>query len=209
MNALKTTWRLATVSIWFAVSVCAAENTEQPHEPLSADTLRILSNIDRRASERTEADKRAADSLNRDGERAYRKGNYRAARTAFSNSYPNFPTAFAYIMTGDSHWRAALQIARSHAASSAMGTNGSRACVMSNEHFPHDLLMDLDQHHEVGLALAAKANGGKLPSEPLVQRASAEAACLRNLGTRYETQPATACVDMDALAACLGAPLLQ
>src|SRR5690349_18074847 len=90
MKALKTIWRLAGVPIWLAVSTCTAETAEQPREPLSADTLRILSNIERRASERTAADRRAADSLNRDGERAYRKGDYRAARTAFSDSYPNF-----------------------------------------------------------------------------------------------------------------------
>jgi hypothetical protein len=208
MKALKTILRLASIPIWLAVSSCAAETADQPREPLPADTLRILSSIERRAPERTEADKRAADSLNRDGEQAYRKGDYRSARTAFSNSYPNFPTAFAYIMTGDSHWRAALQIAKSHAASSATAASGSRACAMSNEHFAHDLMMDLDQHHEVGLALAAKANGGKLPKEPLFQRAHAQAACLRSLGTRYETQAPSACVDVDLLAACLGAPLL-
>lgn len=209
MNPLKATWRMASFPIWLAASICVAQGADQPHGPLPTDTLRILSNIDRRAPERTEADRRAAESLNRDGERAYRKGDYRAARTAFSNSYPNLPTAFAYIMTGDSHWRAALQIAKARVGSPATASNESSACAMSNEYFPHDLLMDLDQHHEVGLALAARANGGKLPNEPLIQRAHAEAVCLRSLGTRYESQPATACVDMDSLAACLGAPLLQ
>ncbi|WP_374568107.1 hypothetical protein [Ideonella sp.] len=209
MSALKVTWHLFTSApIWLAVSICAAEAADQPREPASADTLRILSNIDRQAPDRSAADKRAADRLNRDGERAYRKRDYRAARTAFSNSYPNFPTAFAYIMTGDSHWRAALQIAKARVGSSATASNESRACAMSNEHFSHDLLMDLDQHHDVGLALAAKVNGGTLPKEPLIQRAHAEAVCLRSLGTRYESQPATACVDMDSLAACLGVPLL-
>lgn len=172
-------------------------------------TQRILSSIDQHRTRYSGADRRAAESLNRDGERAYRKGNYDAAWRAFMNSYPNFPTAFAYIMTGDSHWRAALQFARKKAASLNAGSATAPRCAWSNEYFSHDLLMDLDQHHEVGLALAAKANGGTLPSDPFLRRAQVTATCFRSLGRRYATQPRSACVELDALAECLGAPLPQ
>lgn len=205
MNELKTAALLTGVAWCLAWSNCSAVGAEQVTSALPAQTQWILSGIEQRATKRTGADKRAAESLNRDGERAYRKGSYHAAWSAFSNSYPNFPTVFAYIMTGDTHWREVVRIAKMRSAASHAGPADD--CAMSNEYFPHDLQMDIDQHHEVGLALAAKANGGTLPSDPFLQRAQESARCLRDLGTRYKAQPSTACVDLDALAACLGAPL--
>lgn len=136
---------------------------------------------------------------------AYLKGNYRAALSAYSNSYPNYPTAHAYILAGDAHWRAALQLARSRATPAS--ASSPMACAPSNEHFPRDLLMDVQQHHDVGLALAARANGGRLPGDGLVQRARQSADCLRGMASRYESQPPSACVSPDALDACLGSPL--
>lgn len=65
----------------------------------------------------------------------------------------------------------------------------------------------LDQHHEVGLALAAKAHGGVLPSDPFLQRARASATFLRGPGKRYEARALTACVDLHPLKECLGEPL--
>lgn len=207
MKSLKLTAQLFCASYWFATSMSTAQSAEQSNTALPADTQRILSEIDRKAPKRSGADKRAAASLNREGERAYRKRNYDAARSAFSNSYPNFPTAFAYIMTGDSHWRAVLQFARTKPSSPNEDSAEIQSCALSNKHFPHGLLMDLDQHHEVGLALAAKGNGGTLPTDPFLRRAQAVATCLRSLGMRHAALPPSSCVDLSALDDCLGAPL--
>ena len=189
-----------------AVINCSAEGTGGAPPPESADTQRILSAIDQATPKRTKADRQAADRLRQEGDAAYLKGNYRAALSAYSNSYPNYPTAHAYILAGDAHWRAALHLARSR--TTAASASSSTACAMSNEHFPRDLLMGVQQHHDVGLALSARANSGRLPDDALVQRARQSADCLRGMASRYETQPPTACVSLDALDACLGSPLL-
>jgi hypothetical protein len=198
-------WRLASIPMLLAVANCSAEGTRGDVPPESADTRRILSSIDQAAPRRTEADRQAAARLNRDADAAYLKGDYRAALSAYSNSYPNYPTAHAYILAGDAHWRAALQLARSRATPAS--ASSPMACALSNEHFPRDLLMGVQQHHDVGLALSARANGGRLPDDAFVQRARQSADCLRGLASRYESQPPTACVSLEALDACLGSPL--
>jgi hypothetical protein len=187
--------------------LCAAKDSGS--EPLSPHTERILAAIDRSAPQRTAADRRAAEELNQEGDRAYRKGDYRAAYTAYSSSYPNFATAHAYILAGDSHWRDALQFAQSNTSQPLEAPGGPPACAISNQHFPHDLLLDIQQHHDVGLALATRANRGRLPTDQFLQRARESANCLRGLAGHYEARPPTACVGLDALQKCLGAPLLR
>ncbi len=208
MKSLVAALRLASIPVWLAVAICSAESTGLTPPPESANSRRILSFIDQAAPRRTDADRQAADRLNREGDLAYMKGDYRAALSAYSNSYPNFPTARAYILAGDAHWRAALQLARSRATVPSSAASSAVACSMSNEHFPRDLLMDVQQHHDVGLALSARANGGRLPDDTFVQQARRSADCLRDLASRYEPQPASACVSLQALDACLGSPLL-
>lgn len=205
MKELKMAVRLTCIALWLAGSNGAASCAEPATSAMPAQTRWILSGIEQGAAKRTAADRRAAESLNRDGERAYRKGNYHAAWSSFSNSYPNFPTASAYILTGDTHWREVVRIAKKKSA--ALNVGSKDMCAISNEYFPHDLQMDIDQHHEVGLALASKANGGSLPGDPFLLRAQESLTCLRELGVRYNALPSTACVDLDALAVCLGAPL--
>lgn len=207
MMALKSALLLTCWLAAMAACEGAAGGEAATASALPVQTQRILSVIDHPATKYTGAGRRAAESLNREGERAYRKGDYDAARTAFSNSYPNFPTAFAYIMTGDSHWRAVLQFAKGRYAPGGGDPVTTQGCAISNEYFPHDLLMDIDQHHEVGLALAAKSHGETVLSEPFLQRARSTATCFRELARRYQSQPRTACVDLDALKECLGEPL--
>jgi hypothetical protein len=178
-------------------------------EPLSPDTKRILAAIDRTAPQHTAADRHAAEELNQEGDRAYRKGDYRTAFTAYSNSYPNFATAHAYILAGDSHWRDALSFAQSKTSQPTAATGGPPACAIENRHFSHDLLSDIQQHHDVGLVLAARAERGHRPPSQFLQRARDSTSCLRALAGHYEAQPATACVSLAALQKCLGAPLLQ
>lgn len=198
---------VASVLIGLATMLSAVKGAGS--EPVSPNTERILAAIDRSATQRTAADRRAAKELNQEGDRAYRKGDYRTAYTAYSNSYPNFPTAHAYILAGDSHWRDALQFAQSNANRPMEAPGGPPTCAIGNQHFSHDLLLDIQQHHDVGLALGARANRGRLPTGQFLQRARESANCLRGLAGHYEAQPPTACVDSAALQKCLGAPLLR
>lgn len=200
-------WEVASLLLGFAAMLSAGEGIGD--EAVSPDTERTLGTIDRNAPQYTAADRHAAKELNQEGDRAYRKGDYGTAFTAYMNSYPNFPNVHAYILTGDSNWRAALQFAQSNVSPSAKAAGGSPACPIGNKHFPHDLLMDVHVHHDVGLALAARANGGRLPTTPFLQRARESANCLRRLARLYEAKPQTACVDLVALQQCLGAPLLR
>jgi hypothetical protein len=198
---------VASVLMGLAAMLSAAEGDGS--EPVSPDTERILAAIDRSAPHRTAADRRAAEELNQEGDRAYHKFDYRTAFTAYSNSYPNFATAHAYILAGDSHWRDVLQFAQSNASRPVEAAGGPPTCAIGNQHFSHDLLMDVQQHYDVGLALAARANRGRLPIGQFLQRARESANCLRGLAGRYEAQPPTACVDLAALRKCLGAPFLR
>lgn len=207
MKSLVAPLRLASIPVWLTVAICSAESTAQAPPPESANSRRILSFIDQAAPRRTDADRQAADRLNQEGDQAYMKGDYRAALSAYANSYPNYPTAHAYILAGDAHWRAVLKLARSRATAPSSAASSAVACSMSNEHFPRDLLMDVQQHHDIGLALSARANGGQLPDDAFVQQAGRSADCLRSLASRYETQSASACVSLEALEACLGSPL--
>jgi hypothetical protein len=175
----------------------------------SPDTRRILDTIAREAPRRTDADRHAAEALAQQGDEAYRRGDYRAAASAYADAYPNFPTARAYILAGDARWRDALQFALDTPARPAAAASGAPLCAIGNQHFPHDLLQDVAQHQEVGLALAARAGGGQAPVDPFLKRARESATCLEGLAHRYEHLAPATCVDLAALQACLGTPLIQ
>ncbi len=202
-------WLAAAGALAAVAALVAAGGAGSGPEAVSPDTQRILDTIAREAPRRTDADRRAAEALADEGDQAYRRGDYRTAFTAYANAYPNFATAHAYILAGDARWRDALQYALANPAGPAGAASGAPLCAIGNGHFPHDLLLDVAQHHEVGLALAARANGGQLPGDPFLKRARESATCLEGLAHRYEQQPATACVDLAALQACLGTPLIQ
>jgi hypothetical protein len=150
----------------------------------------------------TPADRKAARTLNLQGDRAYRQGHYRAAFTAYSNSYPNHPTVHAYLMSGDSHWRDVLQY-------QAAQPRQPGACGLDNERFATDLASDLARHHDAGLELADRDPDPRVRRSTLVRRARASATCLHELATHYAAEPPTACVDLARLRRCLGAPLLR
>ncbi|HEX6705104.1 MAG TPA: hypothetical protein VF169_10120 [Albitalea sp.] len=166
--------------------------------PVSPDTARILEAIDKSRSERTPADRQAARRLNAQGDRAYRKRDYRAAFTAYANSYPNQPGAYAYIMAGDAHWRAVVQ-----------AQHATPACALDNSHFAKDLSTDLAQHHEVGLALAARENDRSFMRSAVYRRARESSVCLQALAQHYQAESPQACVDVARLRRCLGAPLIK
>ena len=183
-------------TIWIS-GARAAELGETP------DTARLLDRIEETRRALTPADLQAARRLNADGDRAYRRKDYRAAFTAYANSYPNAPTAYAYIMAGDAHWRAVVQQARKAAAPAG------QSCRLDNSHFAHDLASDLAQQEALGLTLAARDNDRRFLASKLYHRARESAACLHALVQRYEAEPAASCVDMQRLERCLGAPLIK
>lgn len=152
----------------------------------------------------TEQDRRIAEELNAEGDLAYRAGQFDKARRAYMDSYPNFPNAYAYLMSGDAYWRAVLVAALHEPEGAEVGR-----CRVSNEHFPSDLNSSLEQHFQRGLSLgSARGSTGK-PSAALRQRATLIATCLRKLAKHHASQTASSCVALDRLSACLGAPLLE
>ena len=183
----------------------ASGQTESP------DTRRILDNIEANRSKQTPADRAAARRLNSVGDRAYRRHRYAAAFTAYMNSYPNAPNAYAYIMAGDSHWR---DVAQPHTRPSSQTPEQTLpSCRLDNHYFAHDLALDVAQNQAVGLALVAQDD---LHSKDLhvidttfYKRARESTACLQTMAQHYETEPPTSCVDLEQLRKCLGPPLIK
>jgi len=173
--------------------------------PGAQDTARILEAIDKSQGSRTSEDASAALSLNADGDRAYKQHKYSAAFTAYANSYPNSPNAYAYIMAGDAHWRA---IVAYHDRIHPQRTE-TQACSLDNSHFTHDLALDLAQHYEVGLALAQRESDPNPAHAGVYARARESAVCLKAMVRQYDAKPAAACVDLAMLRSCLGVPLIK
>ena len=171
----------------------------------SPDTARILQAIANHRARETSEDRAAAHRLNLKGDEAYRKGDYSAAFTAYSNSYPNAATAYAYLMAGDSDWRGRLAFSEKPRADAT----GSGACTLTNAYFAHDLSLDLSQHQQVGLALLSRDPREAGVNATLLSRARGETACLQSMAEQSSSLPHTSCVDLNRLRGCLGAPLLH
>jgi hypothetical protein len=207
-------WMFIIACILFTASASAplraAGQTESP------DTRRILNHIEANRSKQTPADRAAARRLNADGDRAYRRHHYGAAFTAYMNSYPNAPNAYAYIMAGDSHWR---DIAQSRIQpSSQTPAQTPPSCRLDNHYFAHDLAQDVAQNQAVGLALAAqndmhgrdmRSNDLRVIDPAFYKRAQESTACLQAIAQHYETEPPSSCVDLEQLRKCLGPPLIK
>src|SRR5450631_863425 len=90
---------------WVFPMVVGASSAHAGELPGAADTARILETIEAGQVRLTPADRRHARQATTDGDRAYRRRNYRAAFTEYSNAYPNAPSAYAYLMAGDTYLR--------------------------------------------------------------------------------------------------------
>jgi hypothetical protein len=170
----------------------------------SRDTKRILETIEQDRG-RVPDNREAARELNARGDKAYRHRQYSVAFSAYENAYPNAPNAYAYIMAGDSHWRDVVQYWMHEAGTAPAGAR----CRFDNTSFAHDLALDVAQHQAVGIALAERDHDEHLLKSSLYRRAREQAACLQEMAQRYESEPPTACVDLDQLSRCLGAPLIK
>jgi GNAT superfamily N-acetyltransferase len=192
--------RLVRAPFWRG-GIFAAHASDLQQSP---DTARLIDMIEKRRGDVTQADLKAAHHLKADGDRAYRRKNYPAAFTAYY-SYPNAPTAYAYVMAGDAHWRSVLP----HRTQEAAHADGGPVCRLDNSHFAHDLATHVAQHQAVGLALAARDNDRRFLKSTLYRRAQESTACLQDLAQRYQSEAPTACVDLDGPRRCLGAPLIK
>jgi hypothetical protein len=172
-------------------------------QTLSPDTQRILHSIDATQSKITAADRAAAHKLNAEGDRAYRRHQSGTAFKAYTNSYPNAPNAYAYIMAGDAHWRDVLRHARQSPSKS------TSKCQLGNAYFARDLSLDLSQNQQVGLALVGRHFQQDSLSLGMLHRATEETACLQSMAQQYASAPPTSCVDLQRLEHCLGAPLIK
>jgi hypothetical protein len=211
-------WIFIIACILFAGSAGMPRASGQTESP---DTRRILDHIEANRSKQTPAGRAAARSLNSDGDRAYRRHHYGAAFTAYMNSYPNAPNAYAYIMAGDSHWRDIAQPRiqpSSHAQNSQTPAQTESSCRLDNHYFAHDLALDVAQNQAVGLALAShhdvhdpdvRDKDLRVIDPALYKRAQESTACLQAMAQHYETEPPSSCVDLEQLRKCLGPPLIK
>lgn len=193
-----------------ALAGLAASGCSDPAPPptLSTMSASAVQQFEKMAASRAADDakaKRAAEELNADGDREYLKANYRKAFRMYYSSYPNFPNAYAYIMTGDSHWRFVAQ----SGPSKMPGAPPDSVCDASGHSFARALSLDLEQNYSMGFALAEHDNDRQLLQSPMYQRARASAACLHEMAREYPaTKPDSACADLAHLKRCLGEPLI-
>ncbi|WP_377158708.1 hypothetical protein ACFJIX_07020 [Roseateles sp. UC29_93] len=132
----------------------------------------------------TTEDRKAAAALNDEGDRAYREGRFDKALKAYMNSYPNHANAHAYLMAGDTYWRAV--IAANQPSASSKGTD---ACPLTNAYFAQDTGRSLDQYYRPGLALTDKATAGDKGLAELSQRSRSAASCLAAVQAKYAALP--------------------
>jgi hypothetical protein len=202
----------ASMRRWLACVAALAGMAGVPHvasadgPPISAEAARALANIESDRGKRSAEDRRAAERLTAEGDRAYRKQDYDAAYRAYFNAYPNFPTAYAYLLAGDARWRSAVQFQERRAGQPA--PDGS-TCLEANHRFARELTMDVANHYEVGLALAQRDSAFRRKHPDLAGRARASASCLQAVAAQAETAAPRSCVDIPRLRACLGEPLLK
>jgi hypothetical protein len=173
---------------------------------ISAEAARALANIDSDLGKRTAEDRRAAERLIVLGDRAYRKQDYAAAYKAYFNAYPNFPTAYAYLLAGDSRWRSVVQFQARRPAEPAL--DGS-TCLEASHRLARELTRDVENHYEVGLILAQRDGAVQKKFPDLVERTRGSASCLQSAATQIEAAVPRSCFDVAKLRTCMGEPLLK
>lgn len=150
----------------------------------------------------TDEDRKAAAALNLEGDRAYQEGRFDKALKAYMNSYPNHANSHAYLMAGDTYWRAVLAANQTPASS-----KGKDACPLTNAYFAQDTGRSLEQHYRPGLTLIDKDPADVKGVNQLRDRSRAAATCLEAVQAKYAALPKSACVDLREVASCVGEPL--
>lgn len=188
---------ISTLTLMYAIHLHATELT------YSADTLRMLEWIEKDRPKITAAGRKAAYRLNKDGDIAYKRGDYNTAYTAYYNSYPNSPNPHAYVMAGDSHLRGVLKYQESRPLEKG------EQCRISNGDFINRLETGVDEHQSLGLILAERTNDQKFLASELYKRTRESTACLKALIIEYNAKPKESCIDLEQLKKCLGKPFLE
>ena len=147
------------------------------------------------------ARRKAARALVVEGDTAYREGRYDDAHRFFDNATPNTPSAYAYLMTADSHWRASVAYGRKQPPASPAN------CRLQRRYFVDDLRLDLNQGYLLGLRLAQIEPGHPLVGSAFLGRAKDSADCLARMADELEPEPPETFVDEARIAACLGEAL--
>ena len=187
----------AVAATWACVGSCApADTAARPIASAGQIEAQAVARADA-ARHASAAERKAARALVAEGDAAYREGRYDDAHRFFEDATPNTPSAYAYLMTADSHWRASV----------AYGRKQPSNCRLQRQHFVDDLRLDLNQGYLLGLRLAQIEPGHPLAGSALLARAHDSAHCLARLADELEPEPAETCVDEARIAACLGAPL--
>ena len=187
----------AVAATWACVGSCApADTAARPIASAGQIEAQAVARADA-ARHASAAERKAARALVAEGDAAYREGRYDDAHRFFEDATPNTPSAYAYLMTADSHWRASV----------AYGRKQPSNCRLQRRHFVDDLRLDLNQGYLLGLRLAQIEPGHPLAGSALLARAQDSAHCLARLADELEPEPAETCVDEARIAACLGAPL--
>jgi hypothetical protein len=194
-------WVAAVALTWVCAGSCAAT-------PAAARALASAGQIEARAvalaaaaRHASGARRKAARALVAEGDTAYREGRYDDAHRFFDDATPNTPSAYAYIMTADSHWRASVAYGREQPSASPAN------CRLQRRYFVDDLRLDLNQGYLLGLRLAQIEPGHPLVGSALLARVKDSAHCLARMADELEPQPPETCVDEAQIARCLGEPL--
>jgi hypothetical protein len=191
----------------FSIATAALAMSATAATVSGPDAQGILDRIRQKEGARTEKGKAFARSLNVEGDLHYKKSRYHKAHIAYLNSYPNDANAYAYIMSGDSHWRSIASARPSQMAS--LAASNPSGCFIDNRYFVGDLRSDIEQHFQVGLALAVIRDDKPFMATTLYRRAGEIERCLSALADDYAAKPSSACVDVAQIRACLGEPLLK
>jgi hypothetical protein len=194
-------WVVAVALTWIcAGSSAAAQPTARALASASQIEARAVA-LAAAARHASAARRKAARALVAEGDTAYREGRYDAAHRFFDDATPNTPSAYAYVMAADSHWRASVAYGREQ--SSASPSN----CRLQRRYFVDDLRLDLNQGYLLGLRLAQIEPGHPLVGSALLARAKVSAHCLARMADELEPRPAETCIDEAQIARCLGEPL--
>ena len=143
-----------------------------------------------------------ARDLIQSGDRAYKRHRYSKAERDYGNSAANQPSAHAYILYGDSHWRAVVQYNEKRPPNNAAG------CQWGMRQLAGTMPRDVAQTYDRGFALARQTGDQAVLSAPWFTRAEEIARCLHALAPRLRAYPEGACIDPEPIRQCLGAPLL-
>lgn len=135
------------------------------------------------------------------GDKAYSKGQFSEAWKIYWHVPQRFSMR-AELMAGESQLRLLVMRHQEHQRTLPPGQ-----CAALNDGFGSYMGQTYDNYYRTPLTLADRESTPSPRMAALYQHSRKVAACLKALEAEYTAKPASACVDLTALAACLGPPL--